>query len=179
MKKKITGLMFLTLAITMVTYYSCKKENSDNSSITTPPAETCSDGIKNQSETGVDCGGPCAACVCTAGTYTCSALPDCVPGTYCVQETCNSGSKSFQSTVTLSGDKSTITFSNFANKGGSIGAAMTNDSSYTIYNQLVSGVAYAGSGTISRVSSKIVLTMTYTLSMSESDQCNTVKYSKK
>jgi len=26
------------------------------------PAPTCSDGIQNQGETGVDCGGPCAAC---------------------------------------------------------------------------------------------------------------------
>ena len=31
-------------------------------------AETCSDGIQNQGETGVDCGGPCAAC----GGPTCS-----------------------------------------------------------------------------------------------------------
>ncbi len=29
---------------------------------TPPPAETCSDGIQNQGETGVDCGGPCAPC---------------------------------------------------------------------------------------------------------------------
>ena len=29
---------------------------------TAPPAATCSDGIQNQGETGVDCGGPCAAC---------------------------------------------------------------------------------------------------------------------
>ena len=29
---------------------------------TNPPAETCSDGIQNQGETGVDCGGPCSAC---------------------------------------------------------------------------------------------------------------------
>lgn len=28
----------------------------------TPAAATCSDGIQNQSETGVDCGGPCSAC---------------------------------------------------------------------------------------------------------------------
>ncbi len=33
------------------------------------PAATCSDGIQNQGETGVDCGGPCAACVPAA---TCS-----------------------------------------------------------------------------------------------------------
>lgn len=31
-------------------------------------APTCSDGVQNQGETGVDCGGPCAACVVDAGT---------------------------------------------------------------------------------------------------------------
>ena len=30
---------------------------------TPPPAETCDDGIQNQDESGVDCGGVCAACV--------------------------------------------------------------------------------------------------------------------
>jgi hypothetical protein len=30
-----------------------------------PPAPTCTDGVKNGSETGVDCGGPCIACVAT------------------------------------------------------------------------------------------------------------------
>lgn len=34
-----------------------------------PPCPTCSDGIQNQGETGVDCGGPCPACA------TCS---DCI-----------------------------------------------------------------------------------------------------
>ena len=32
-------------------------------------APTCSDGIQNQGETGIDCGGPCPAC---GGTPTCS-----------------------------------------------------------------------------------------------------------
>jgi len=27
-----------------------------------PPTETCSDGIQNQDETGIDCGGVCPAC---------------------------------------------------------------------------------------------------------------------
>jgi hypothetical protein len=45
---------------------------------TTPcPAPTCSDGIQNQGETGIDCGGPCgAACPCNAGTMTRDTL-DC------------------------------------------------------------------------------------------------------
>jgi len=28
----------------------------------TPPSETCFDGIQNQDETGIDCGGVCTAC---------------------------------------------------------------------------------------------------------------------
>jgi hypothetical protein len=36
--------------------------------LTTAPAGTCTDGVQNQGETGVDCGGPCAACAtCTDG----------------------------------------------------------------------------------------------------------------
>lgn len=34
----------------------------DNIMGTLPSGATCSDGIQNQGETGVDCGGPCAAC---------------------------------------------------------------------------------------------------------------------
>src|SRR5687767_7062082 len=45
------------LSITMVG--GCKKEDS-----TTP---SCSDGIKNQNEIEVDCGGTCAACTNTCG----------------------------------------------------------------------------------------------------------------
>ena len=41
-----------------------------------PPPPTCSDGIQNQGETGIDCGGPCAACdilISSGGTInTCS-----------------------------------------------------------------------------------------------------------
>ena len=39
---------------------------------TTIPTATCSDGIQNQGETGVDCGGPCATCSTTTPTATCS-----------------------------------------------------------------------------------------------------------
>ncbi|MBK9149901.1 MAG: hypothetical protein IPM26_02470 [Saprospiraceae bacterium] len=43
--------MFAVAAMLVVA--SCKKED---------PAATCSDGIQNQGETGIDCGGPCQAC---------------------------------------------------------------------------------------------------------------------
>ncbi len=73
---------------------------------------TCTDGIKNQTETGVDCGGPCAACVtatCTDGiknqTETgvdcggpCAACPSglangaaCTAGTQCTSANCVDG----------------------------------------------------------------------------------------
>lgn len=42
------GLFVATLAI-----FSCKDEENQG---------TCSDGIMNQGETGIDCGGPCNAC---------------------------------------------------------------------------------------------------------------------
>lgn len=45
---------------------------STQATTTTPPAATCSDGIQNQGETGIDCGGPCAACSTTTPTATCS-----------------------------------------------------------------------------------------------------------
>ena len=58
MKKSIlfftSTLLFLVL--TSITYYGCKKKST----------ESCNDGIQNQGETGVDCGGPCAACAVAA-----------------------------------------------------------------------------------------------------------------
>src|SRR5436853_6975316 len=49
---RILLLTFVAFALT-----TCKKKDDDNT-----PAPTCSDGIQNQGETGVDCGGPCSAC---------------------------------------------------------------------------------------------------------------------
>lgn len=43
---------------------SCKKDNTDNS----PNPATCTDGIQNQGETGIDCGGICTPCpTCSDG----------------------------------------------------------------------------------------------------------------
>lgn len=73
---KIFGIMMLMASLFMV---SCEKE-------------TCSDGIKNQDESGIDCGGVCSACAtCTDGIQngtetgvdcggTCSACPTCSDG---------------------------------------------------------------------------------------------------
>ncbi|MBK9253997.1 MAG: hypothetical protein IPM42_00770 [Saprospiraceae bacterium] len=43
----------LVFALSLMVVTGCKKED---------PVATCSDGIQNQSETGIDCGGPCEAC---------------------------------------------------------------------------------------------------------------------
>src|SRR5438270_13203561 len=50
MTKLFTPLLFITM---MFFFNSCKKD---------APAATCTDGIKNGSETGIDCGGTCTAC---------------------------------------------------------------------------------------------------------------------
>lgn len=55
------GLLAASLAV-----FACK--DSDETA-------TCSDGIQNQNETGVDCGGPCAACrVGAQGTWKSSPV---------------------------------------------------------------------------------------------------------
>src|SRR6266496_2512902 len=48
-------LFCVALALT-----TCKKKSSDEDKST--PGQTCTDGIQNQGETGVDCGGPCSPC---------------------------------------------------------------------------------------------------------------------
>lgn len=48
MKRKLLLIAFIFAIVAG----GCKKEE----------AETCTDGIQNQGETGVDCGGPCTAC---------------------------------------------------------------------------------------------------------------------
>jgi hypothetical protein len=55
----VTGIA-LTLAVAFV-YVGCKKEE-EKTNTTTTTTPTCADGIQNQGETGVDCGGPCTAC---------------------------------------------------------------------------------------------------------------------
>ncbi len=56
--KNLLLLFFAALTISATFFAGCKKEDDDNNNNTA----TCSDGIKNQNETDVDCGGVCAAC---------------------------------------------------------------------------------------------------------------------
>ena len=67
------------------------------------PVETCEDGIRNQGEELIDCGGPCAACECTSdepcvdglfctGTEFCDAFGRCQAGTApCSPQLCDEG----------------------------------------------------------------------------------------
>ncbi len=70
--KKFQSLIVIVIfgTATMLIYNGCKKEKP-------APAETCYDGIQNQNETGVDCGGkcdPCPSLLCD-GNGTTSYMP--------------------------------------------------------------------------------------------------------
>ncbi len=64
-KSLLVKLMSLMLVLFVVT--SCGDDGTEDVS---PTEETCSDGIQNQDETGVDCGGVCDACVSVEPTPT-------------------------------------------------------------------------------------------------------------
>ena len=88
MQNKIWMLLLL-LGLSMGTFSSCDKDDDDDD-----PVATCSDGILNQDETAIDCGGVCSAC---AETMVVSASID---GTAWKSET--------NPTVTSSGGSITI-----------------------------------------------------------------------
>lgn len=52
------------------------------------PDESCTDGILNQGESAVDCGGPCNACPSDEEVLTCSKVADCPEGFSCVDNNC-------------------------------------------------------------------------------------------
>lgn len=61
MKNTLSLNLFLSLFVLAFVVTSCNKDDSTDPELT----ETCSDGIQNQNETGIDCGGdcdPCATC---------------------------------------------------------------------------------------------------------------------
>jgi uncharacterized protein (TIGR02145 family) len=63
-KNKILIYTLVIMGFVLFLTFSCKKNKDDNNT-----TATCSDGIQNQDETGVDCGGPCPACS-SANTVT-------------------------------------------------------------------------------------------------------------
>ena len=73
--------------------YKCKSEqcddgngtNGDGCSSTCLLESSCSDGIKNQGEIQIDCGGSCPVCPCVKDA-------DCNDSLYCTIDRCNAGS---------------------------------------------------------------------------------------
>lgn len=69
------NLLLLSLLFATLFTVSCSKDDNDDT------VATCTDGLQNQGETGVDCGGPCGACpVCVTCTST---VVGSNPITYC------------------------------------------------------------------------------------------------
>jgi hypothetical protein len=72
---KKTSIIFVTIFFSIIaigTFQMLSCEKSDSTTNTNTPTATCTDGIQNQGETGIDCGGPCPPCtpVNTSGTLT-------------------------------------------------------------------------------------------------------------
>lgn len=67
MKTKITKLAMISAAVLALAITGC---SSDDNSPDPPPTASCSDGIRNGDETGVDCGGSCNACPDNQETLT-------------------------------------------------------------------------------------------------------------
>ncbi|MEM4245109.1 MAG: MopE-related protein [Candidatus Nanoarchaeia archaeon] len=79
---------------------SCSSSSFCTGTTTTGATPTCYDGIKNQGETGVDCGGPCPACTaktCGFGQITQACVCEgvertsgyCCDGVYSIDEPCS------------------------------------------------------------------------------------------
>ncbi len=66
---------------------SKEKSKETDTGKETSKEETCYDGIKNQGETGADCGGPCLACEESAGCENCEDNDECTTDS-CVNNTC-------------------------------------------------------------------------------------------
>ncbi|MEO8146147.1 MAG: hypothetical protein ABI723_00855 [Bacteroidia bacterium] len=65
-KNKITASvtpLIISILILCLTFLSaCKKNDSSDSSNPTPTPNYCADGVQNNGETGIDCGGTCTSC---------------------------------------------------------------------------------------------------------------------
>ncbi|MCH8147332.1 MAG: S8 family serine peptidase, partial [Planctomycetes bacterium] len=102
-----------TIGTTDSSWQFCGWNIDDVQIIASGGGATCSDGIQNQGETRIDCGGPCPACNCTSdatcadgafcnGVETCDAFGNCQGGTAvdcndgvsCTDDSCNEGTDS-------------------------------------------------------------------------------------
>lgn len=65
MKNKLFFILATIILGLSLAFYSCEDEDDDNGD---DPVATCHDGIQNQNETGIDCGGPCLLCESMSAT---------------------------------------------------------------------------------------------------------------
>jgi hypothetical protein len=148
MKKIIFGL----LALTAVTFTSCKDECKD---ITCENGGTCTEGI----------------CECPSGyegTNCETSWASAFEGSYNVTETYTiagggNGTENFSSVITSGSDPKKITISNFSLSGQNINADLETATSLKINNQTVtvSGTQFVANGTGSLAGSTV--TLNYTL----------------
>ena len=115
---------------------------------------TCSDGIQNQGETGVDCGGPCTACSSTGPIYYISTTGnDTASGSF------NSPWKTLAhacSAVTTSGAVIHVNQGTFVEKSQcylNVGVSIEGEGTGSIIKSQVTGSTYSNSFTIMLVSS--------------------------
>ncbi|MFZ5552807.1 MAG: hypothetical protein ACOZCO_06810 [Bacteroidota bacterium] len=98
------------------------------------PAETCTDGIQNQSETGVDCGGPCAPCPSTLcdGNGSTSFYPLALNNSWFYK---GSGTNQFTNTVSATATYNSLTYYKVDNTlGGTIYLRSATNGDIMIYN---------------------------------------------
>ncbi|HNR20085.1 MAG TPA: hypothetical protein PKN75_03980 [Bacteroidia bacterium] len=87
--KNLNAVLSLIIVSSLV-FCGCKKDsNDDNNNNNT--TETCSDGIKNQDETDIDCGGVCPACPSPSFSMTVNGTAWAADSMY-IDTTLNSGS---------------------------------------------------------------------------------------
>jgi hypothetical protein len=118
----VFGLILLVVA-------ACKKKEPD---------PTCSDGIQNQSETGVDCGGPCAACPSTLcdGNGTTSWFPLALNNSWFYK---GSGSNQFTDNITGTQVYGSFTYHKIENTlGGTNYLRQASNGDIMIYNSATS-----------------------------------------
>lgn len=127
---------------------------------------TCSDGIQNQNETAIDCGGVCSACPCPygyEGTNCTTEVRSKFLGQFQGPETCTVGNDNYILTITISSaDIGKVIFSNVYNQAFNAIASVSG-TSFTVASQTVAtNVTVSGTGTISGNT----LTFTYIIATS-------------
>lgn len=121
--------------------------------------ETCSDGIQNQDETGIDCGGVCTACVtCSDGIQNGDE-----EGVDCGGTDCDACEVGVHGSWESSGDNIAVLLKPFASK---IVATFETDGSYTVVQTDTSGAEIILAGTFTQSESSVADIWDITLNQS-------------